>query len=66
VPRALPLVREFFDQAVDSGVKGLVLLSVLDGRNTPVTDGVQQALRRAPRDFSEYVRRTAATGVWRA
>jgi uncharacterized protein YbjT (DUF2867 family) len=37
--------------------------TVLDGRNTPATDGV---LGRAPRDFSEYVRRTAATGVWRA
>ena len=38
--------------------------TVLDGRNTPVTDGVQRALGRAPRDFSDYVRRTAATGVW--
>lgn len=26
--------------------------------------GVQRALGRAPRDFSDYVRRTAATGVW--
>lgn len=40
--------------------------TVLDGRNTPVADGVQRALGRPPRDFSEYVRRTAATGVWRA
>jgi uncharacterized protein YbjT (DUF2867 family) len=38
--------------------------TVLDGRNTPVTDGVQQALGRAPRDFTEYVQRTAASGVW--
>lgn len=38
--------------------------TVLDGRNTPVADGVQRVLRRAPRDFSDYAKRTAATGVW--
>jgi len=38
--------------------------TVLDGRNTPVTDGVWRALGRAPRDFSEYVQHAAASGVW--
>jgi uncharacterized protein YbjT (DUF2867 family) len=38
--------------------------TVLDGRNTPVADGVRQALGREARDFSDYVARTAATGVW--
>lgn len=37
---------------------------VLDGRNEYLTDGVQQALGRRPRDFSGYVRETAATGLW--
>jgi uncharacterized protein YbjT (DUF2867 family) len=37
---------------------------VLDGRNSHLTDGVQQALGREPRDFVEYARYTAATGVW--
>jgi uncharacterized protein YbjT (DUF2867 family) len=37
---------------------------VLDGRNAFVTDGVFRALGRAPRDFAQYVRDTAATGVW--
>jgi hypothetical protein len=37
---------------------------VLDGRNESVTDGVQRALGRAPRDFADYARRAAATGVW--
>ena len=41
-----------------------LLTSVLDGRNTPVADGVQRALGRPARDFSDYVQRTAATGVW--
>jgi len=37
---------------------------VLDGRNSSVTYGVQEALGRPARDFSDYVRKTAATGVW--
>jgi uncharacterized protein YbjT (DUF2867 family) len=39
---------------------------VLDGRNAQLTDGVQQALGRPPRDFADYARETAATGVWAA
>lgn len=37
---------------------------VLDGRNEYVTDGVQKALGRKPRDFADYARETAATGIW--
>ena len=38
--------------------------TVLDGRNAHLTDGVQRALGRPPRDFAEYATATAATGVW--
>jgi uncharacterized protein YbjT (DUF2867 family) len=54
---------------VPDDVAGLVLYlftSVLDGRNAHVTDGVQRALGRQPRDFADYVQGTAATGVWGA
>ena len=37
---------------------------VLDGRNAQPQDGVQRALGRAPRDFGEYARTTAASGAW--
>lgn len=37
---------------------------VLDGRNASVEDGVRRALGRPARDFSDYVRAAAATGVW--
>ena len=40
--------------------------TVLDGRNANVTDGVPRALGRPPRDFSDYVRDAAATGIWNA
>jgi uncharacterized protein YbjT (DUF2867 family) len=37
---------------------------VLDGRNAHLTDGVQRALGRQPRDFADYARAVAATGLW--
>ena len=37
---------------------------VLDGRNASLTDGVERALGRPARDFADYARDTAATGVW--
>jgi uncharacterized protein YbjT (DUF2867 family) len=37
---------------------------VLDGRNARLADGVQRALGREPRDFRDYARDAAATGVW--
>lgn len=38
--------------------------AVMDGRNTPITDGVRRALGREPRDFADYAKTVAATGVW--
>jgi uncharacterized protein YbjT (DUF2867 family) len=37
---------------------------ILDGRNQRVDPGVERALGRQPTDFSEYVRKTVASGVW--
>jgi len=37
---------------------------VLDGRNSHLTDGVERALGREPRDFADYAETAAATGVW--
>ena len=39
---------------------------VLDGRNAKLADGVQRALGRPARDFADYARETAASGVWGA
>ncbi len=38
--------------------------TVLDGRNAYLTDGVQRALGRQPRDFAEYARTATAAGAW--
>jgi uncharacterized protein YbjT (DUF2867 family) len=40
--------------------------TVLDGRNAYLTDGVQRALGREPKDFADYAREIAATGIWKA
>ncbi len=37
---------------------------VLDGRNETLTDGVQRALGRQPKDFLAYATETAAGGIW--
>jgi uncharacterized protein YbjT (DUF2867 family) len=39
--------------------------TVLDGRNAYLTDGVQRALGREPKDFADYAREMAASGIWR-
>jgi uncharacterized protein YbjT (DUF2867 family) len=38
--------------------------TVLDGRNACLCDGVQRALGRAPKDFADFCRATAASGSW--
>jgi uncharacterized protein YbjT (DUF2867 family) len=40
--------------------------TVLDGRNEYTAAGVQEALGRPARDFSEYARDAAASGSWRS
>lgn len=61
----------FVSEAADSGApKDVVWMldylfaTVLDGRNAHLTDGVQRALGRPPRDFTEYARTAAASGAW--
>jgi uncharacterized protein YbjT (DUF2867 family) len=62
---------EYVAAAVDYGVPAEeveplaeLFTRVLDGRNANLTDGVKRALGREPRDFAEYARDAAATGVW--
>lgn len=42
-----------------------ICAEVFDGRNEHLGDGVERALGRAPRDFSDYVKAAAARGAWR-
>ena len=59
----------FISGLVDSGApKEVIWLldylfsTVLDGRNAYLTDGIERALGRSPKDFSNYAREVAATG----
>ncbi len=56
--RAASLPAEFV------GLITYLFTEVLDGRNAWVADGVTRALGRPPRDFADWVRRTAPSGVW--
>ena len=42
-----------------------LFLTVLDGRNARLSDGVQRALGRSPKDFRDYARNAAASGAWK-
>lgn len=70
--RYQPITLEQFHNAM-LGIGGQVVADVfteicreiLDGRNASLTDGVQRALGRQPRDFAEFCRSSAAAGVWK-
>jgi uncharacterized protein YbjT (DUF2867 family) len=64
-------IQEYATAAAEQGVPDEVidLLTylfgkVFDGRNAHLADGVQRALGREPRDFADYARDAATTGVW--
>ncbi|RPK87007.1 NAD(P)H azoreductase [Streptomyces sp. ADI98-12] len=39
---------------------------IVDGRNASLVHGVREALGREPKDFADYAKEAAATGVWDA
>jgi uncharacterized protein YbjT (DUF2867 family) len=43
---------------------GYLFTTVLDGRNATLADGVLRALGHQPRDFADFARQAAATGMW--
>jgi uncharacterized protein YbjT (DUF2867 family) len=66
-------IEEYAAAAAEQGVPNEVIdlltylfREVLDGRNAHLADGVQRALGRKPRDFADYARDAAASGVWDA
>ncbi|GAB0102177.1 NAD(P)H-binding protein [Nocardia sp. JMUB6875] len=68
----IPLTRTDFVAALTSygvptdevSLLDYMFATVLDGRNSHVTDGVRRALGREARDFAEYAREVADSGVW--
>ncbi|KAA3636730.1 MAG: NmrA family transcriptional regulator, partial [Calditrichaeota bacterium] len=63
---------DFLREMKDSGApKDVIWLldylfaTVLDGRNAYTADGIQRALGRPPKDFTDYARETAKTENWK-
>ncbi|MGB3734098.1 MAG: ester cyclase [Ilumatobacter sp.] len=50
--------------AEEAGPFAQLIGDVLDGRNAHLSDGVQRALGRPPRDFADWARDVAASGAW--
>lgn len=47
-------------------IMDFLFATVLDGRNAYLSDGVERALGRPPKDFADYARDVAASGAWPA
>jgi uncharacterized protein YbjT (DUF2867 family) len=69
--RYIPVsIEDYAAGAADHGVPAefvgflTYLFSEVLGGNAYVTDGVQRALGRPARDFADYARAAAATGIW--
>ena len=70
--RFIPIDRDDFNQAIGDAntpreiawLLNYLFETVLDGRNASITDGVQRALGRSPRDFADYARDVIARGTW--
>lgn len=56
----------FRSAAEEAGFLVELFESLLDGRNSHLSDGVGEILGRAPRDFTDFAREAAAAGVWKA
>jgi uncharacterized protein YbjT (DUF2867 family) len=64
-------ISDFAAGAAEQGIPGefIDLLTYLfgevrDGRNAYLTDGVQRALGREPKDFADFARDAVAAGAW--
>ena len=70
--RYVTIPREAFQEGLEQaglpseqiGLLDYLFTTVLDGRNESVTDGVERALGRPARDFTDYARTVAASGAW--
>ena len=70
--RYLPVSRDEFAAglataglpAEQAGPLATLITEFLDGRNSWLSDGVQRALGRHPREFTDFVSAAAASGVW--
>jgi uncharacterized protein YbjT (DUF2867 family) len=58
------MLAEYHVPAEFVGLLTYLFGEVLDGRNSHLTDGVRRAVGREPKDFADYARDAAATGVW--
>ncbi|MEV0617500.1 NmrA family transcriptional regulator [Nonomuraea sp. NPDC050404] len=62
-------LEQYLQTLVDAGMpaeQAQEMAGLSGGNHGTLADGVQQALGRPPREFADYVRATAATGVWNA
>ncbi|WP_125720321.1 SDR family oxidoreductase [Flavobacterium ustbae] len=60
----IAMLREYKVSEDEIWLINYLFSEVLDGRNSSITNDIEQILGRKAATFSEYVQRTAQTGIW--
>ncbi|MEU1493375.1 NmrA family transcriptional regulator [Streptomyces sp. NPDC005776] len=65
-PRYAAMLEKYGVPEAEAGFLAGLFTFLLDGHNTPVTDGVKQALGRDPKPFAAFAAEAARDGAWDA
>ncbi|GGF23407.1 NmrA family transcriptional regulator [Flavobacterium limi] len=66
VDEYIGMLREYQVPEDELWLVNYLFTEVLDGRNSSITNDIEKVLGRKAKDFTDYVKETAQTGIWDA
>ncbi|HEX8014421.1 MAG TPA: NAD(P)H-binding protein [Flavobacterium sp.] len=66
VDEYIGMLREYQVPEDELWLVNYLFTEVLDGRNSSITNDIEKVLGRKAKDFTDYVKETAQTGIWNA
>lgn len=66
VDEYIGMLREYQVPEEELWLVNYLFTEVLDGRNSSITNDIEKVLGRKAKDFTDYVKETAQTGIWDA
>lgn len=66
VDEYIGMLREYQVPEDELWLVNYLFTEVLDGRNSSITNDIEKILGRKAKDFTDYVKETAQTGIWNA
>ncbi|CAD0004163.1 Rossmann-fold NAD(P)-binding domain-containing protein [Flavobacterium chungangense] len=64
VDEYIGMLREYQVPEEELWLVNYLFTEVLDGRNSSITNDIEKVLGRKAKDFTDYVKETAQTGIW--